>query len=354
MNPKVRPFVVALVFLAGQSLHTAAQPPNLPAQPVPVVPQQPPGAAVLPPITLPRSDLPPNNNPIAPPTPMFVEGDPFRPPPPPPPSGCPASGFYGLLEIAVLFPELRGFLSGPVTVNGFSVPVTLDSATLDATGSPRIEIGYRLAGGLGAVALSYRSIVSTGSDNLGPFDGLGPAFLHSRLDANVFDLDYASAAFAVAPFWDFAFRVGVRGAGVFFDHTLTANMFQEHASNNFLGAGPHASIELGRALDLCPGLALTTKLDGGVLIGELTQSFSGTVDLGGGEVLGAASRFHSTQAVPTFTFNIGLSYSPPGYERWARFGFGYQFEYWWDVGTRGDSRGDLSINGLYFRGEFNF
>jgi len=350
--------IPALVFAATMTLANAkpslAQGPNLPAQPVPVVPQQPTEPGPVPAINLPRTELPPNNNPIVPATPTFIDGGIPCPPSAPYQARCPAPGWYGSLEIALLFPELRGFLSGPVIFTDFSVPVTLDSATLDATGSPHVEVGYRLNDGFGAVVFGYRSIVSTGSDNFADVGGFGPGFLHSRLNANIIDLDYASAAFNLAPWWDVAFRVGVRGAGVYFDHTLTANMIQEHASNNFLGAGPHASIEAGRALDLIPGLALTTKIDGAILIGQVTQSFSDTFNLGGAEVFGAASRFHTTQTVPTFTFNLGLSYSPPQFERWARFSFGYQFEYWWDVGTRGDSRGDLSINGLYFRGEFNF
>jgi hypothetical protein len=333
-----------------------AQPPGLPAQPVPVAPQQPPGITTVPPIA-----LPPHNDPVVPATPQFLpaEPDPLRPAVSPESSRCAPAGFYGLLEISVLFPELRGFLSGPVTIAGINDVVAISSASLDATGSPRVEIGYRLPDGIGAVALGYRSIVSRGTDTIDGFDFLGPGFLTSRLNVNVVDLDYASPAFNFAPYWDFAFRVGLRGAAFYFDDTITGQFIQQHASSNFLGGGPHATLEVGRALDLIPGLALTSKLDGAVLIGETSQSFEETAHtdvLGAppGSMVGGASRLHGTQVVPTLTFTIGLSYSPPGMEKWLRFGFGYQYEYWWDIGTRGDSRGDFEGNGLYFRGEFNF
>ena len=52
----------------------------------------------------------------------------------------------------------------------------------------------------------------------------------------------------------------------------------------------------------------------------------------------------------------GLSYAPPTQGQWMRFSFGYLFEEWWGLGDMPGlaSRGDLTIQGLFFRGEFNF
>jgi hypothetical protein len=105
---------------------------------------------------------------------------------------------------------------------------------------------------------------------------------------------------------------------------------------------------------LIPGLAVTSKLDGGVAVGQITQSFGTTFNYGPGDEVGGATRYHVDQSVPMLTYQLGFSYTPPGWVNWARFGFGYQFEYWWDVGTAGNSRTDFFSNSIYFRGEINF
>jgi hypothetical protein len=265
-------------------------------------------------------------------------------------------GFYGMFEISLLFPEIRGFLSGPVTVTGLpSTEVTLGSASLDTIGSPRLEIGYRLGDGLGAVAVSYRSVVSKGGDNAPAFSEFGNPFLTSILNVNVVDIDYVSPAYNTAPLWNFSWRAGVRTAGVYYQNVVTGTFGNQEATSNFVGAGPHAEIEVGRALDrdcCIPGLAVVAKLDGAILVGNISQSFEETIQTS--PPIGGASDFSRTQTVPTLTFDVGLSYIPPGNFSWARFGLGYQFEYWWDIGKSGSSHGDLMINGLYFRGEFNF
>lgn len=348
----VRTFASLLVLL-GLTPFAAAQSSPLPPQPIPVITPQ--GPAPGPPAIVPRTELPPNNNPIVPATPIFYD-------PAPTPYVAPlgsdrrasmAPGFYGSLEIDLVFPQLHGWLSGPVNVMGFQETVNLSSAGLDATGSPRVEVGYRLGDGMGAVAISYRSVVSQGGTNVANFDVFGQGYLQTRLNLNVVDIDYVSEAFNIAPFWDIGFRGGIRGAACYFDNQITGSFAQQQATNNFLGAGPHASIELGRALDMVPGLAVTAKLDGALLFGNISQSFEETLNFADGSV-GGSNRYNSGAFVPTVTFNIGFSYTPPGAPKWARFGFGYQYEYWWDLGTRGDSQGDFSGNALYFRGEFNF
>ena len=248
---------------------------------------------------------------------------------------------------------MRGSLSGPVAVTGLPpTTITLAGAN-DGTGSPRVEIGYRLGDGLGAIAVSYRSIVTKGGSNIAA-GVLGEGFLSSLMNFNIVDIDYASKEFCIAPCWDFAWRVGLRIAGAYYDNEIVSTFGNAEATSNFVGAGPHAEVELARALAAkqLPGLAVLAKLDGAVLVGHMSQSFEETLQTS--PPIGGATRFGATESVPVLTFDLGLSYTPPGSLSWARFGFGYEFEYWWGIGSSGGSHGDLSINGLYFRGEFNF
>ncbi len=264
-------------------------------------------------------------------------------------------GFYGVFEISLLFPDVHGSLVGPVTVGGVPSAVALDSANLNATGSPRIELGYRLGDGLGAVSISYRSMVSQGGETLAGFDALGAGYLSTRIDFNVIDIDYDSSPFNFAPCWELAWRAGIRTTAAYYDNLGIGGFVHEQATSNFVGAGPHATVEVGRALsmDRLPGLGVLTKLDGGLIIGNLSQSFEQTLEFPAGPV-GDTTRFNHTEVVPMVTFDLGLTYSPPGAANWARFGFGYQFEYWWDVGSSGASHGNFSGNSLFFRAEFNF
>jgi hypothetical protein len=323
----------------------------LPAQPIPVQPE--PGGTVqpIPSIPVPPTTVPPNNNPVVPMTPVFGTPTPTLPPPIP---TCPDCGFYGSLELLLLFPHLHGTLGGAVVVQGSVDSFSVTNPRLDSTGSPVVEIGYRLGDGIGAVALSYRSTVSSGGFTAPDWDILGAGFVSTRLNMNVVDLDYVSPVYTVVPFWDFAWRAGLRGAAIYYNDQVIGGFVDANASNNFLGVGPHATIEGARILDLVPGLAITSKLDGGVVIGQVTQHFDERLTFPDGTMVGGASSVHSTQAVPMVLFQFGLSYTPPTWVNWARFGFGYQFEYWWDVGTAGASHGDYFSNGLYFRGEINF
>jgi Legionella pneumophila major outer membrane protein precursor len=342
-KPRYLLLVVAIACCFSSSA-TFAQPPTLPA------PVQQPGGP-LPPIPVPRYEsLPPSaNNPFLPATPLgpSCPAGQFSP--------CPAAqcGYYGLFEISLLFPEMRGMLSGPVTVTGLPpTTVMLGSASLDATGSPRFEIGYRFGDDLGAVAVAYRSIVSKGGDNAPSISQFGNPFLNSLINFNIVDIDYVSPAYNLLPFWNFSWRAGIRTAGAYYKNQLIGTLGQQEATSNFLGAGPHAELELGRALEIIPGLAVLAKIDGAILVGNIAQSFSETLQTT--PPIGGASVFNSTETVPVLTFDLGLSYTPPGSLNWARFGLGYQFEYWWDVGSSGNSHGNLLINGIYFRGEFNF
>ncbi len=354
--------VAAMVVLAGSA--GAQQPPPTP---VPVAPFPPPSAngsvSVLPaPVQVPSLPASPESpwRPapagIAPPPPAVLYdrgvrplgGEPFADPP-----TCPPPGFFGALEIGILAPQFHNGLVAPVTVAGNTHAVSVPGAGLDWTGSPRIAVGYRLDNGAGAFTAAFRSLVSQGSSTLPNYDPLGDGFVHSRLNANIVDLDYSVTPFEVAPFWILSWSVGARIATAYYDSRVTGLAVQQQVSNNYVSGGPHVGIEIARQLEVMPGLALFGRLEGAVLFGEIGHNFGETQTLPDGAVVGGATRLERGQTVPVLSFLTGVSYAPPVQGRWLRFSFGYQFEQWWSLGNLNSSHGDLTFQGLFFRGEFN-
>jgi hypothetical protein len=263
-------------------------------------------------------------------------------------------GWFSALELGLVVPDLNFHLSGPVAVNGGTTQVTLPAASLHWTGSPRFDLGYRFDDGLGALVASYQNVTSQGSANIDAFDPAGGAFIRTRLNMNVVDLDYLSTNLAFAPDWDLQWRLGVRIAAVYFDSQATGMVLDESSSDNFIGAGPHFGVYVQRHLDLVPGLAVFGSLDGAVVIGESSTNFQVSEQLGGGSSAFGANRISGGRSVPVLTFRTGVSYAPPQAAAWFRFAAGYEFEQWWGLGNVGDSHANLNVQGLFFRGEFRY
>jgi hypothetical protein len=284
------------------------------------------------------------------------------PPPPPPlvvePVGgglrCGPPGWFSAIELGLVAPDLNYHLSGPVALKGGTTQVTVPAADLDWVGSPRFDLGYRFGDGLGALVGSYRNVTSQGSGNIDHFDPAGGAFIQSRLNMNVIDLDYVSTELAFAPEWDLTWQLGARLAFVYFDSRATGKIFDEASSDNFIGAGPHFGVAVRRNIDLVPGLAAFGSLDGAVVIGESSTHFQASEQLGGGAFTFNDNRISGGRSVPVLTFRTGLSYAPPASAPWFRFAFGYEFEQWWGLGNVGDSHADVNVQGLFFRGEFRY
>src|SRR5262245_49264945 len=197
--------------LGGQTQDAPTPPPPTPAPPpgpvlgapVPV----PPPAPVVPPAVVPYQD---RNGPL-------LRGDPLLDPPTLPPPG-----WFAALEVDIVGPHIKNLVGGTATLNGFAPNViALPIASLDWTGAPRFELGYRLSEGFGEFLLSYRFLTTEGQDTIPRFDPFSPGFLRSRLDVNVIDLDYASREFGLefSEFlpWDMKWRAGVSYGDVFFD-----------------------------------------------------------------------------------------------------------------------------------------
>jgi hypothetical protein len=262
-------------------------------------------------------------------------------------------GWFASIELEVIAPDLSVHLSGPVAVAGVSSPVQLPGADLNWTGALRLEVGYRFPDGASLVG-AYRNVTASGTGGIANFDPAGGAFLRTRLNMNVFDFDYVSAEIPFSPLWDLQWRLGLRVAINYFDSQATGQVIAKDASSLFGGAGPHFGAEVRRALEVLPGLSAYGRLEGALVIGAVSQHFDEWVQLGGGSVTGGDSRSDGVRAVPVLGFETGLSYRPPLLSPWVRFAAGYEIERWWGLGNIGDSHADLTVQGLFFRGEFRY
>ena len=177
-------------------------------------------------------------------------------------------------------------------------------------------------------------------------------FLKSRLELNVIDFDYASREYSLDR-WDMKWKVGVRLADVFFDSRAEGVFIEERTSNNFFGAGPHVGLDLWRPLN-SPGLAFFTRIEGASVVGRIRQEFEAAGTASDGSILSGSTTIHHTQAVPTLSMQAGLAWSRCWPGRWSRYSLGYEFENWWYIGEAGDSRAELTAQGVFFRAEFGF
>jgi hypothetical protein len=255
--------------------------------------------------------------------------------------------FFGV-DLDFLKPHVKNRLSGTVTFPGGSTAtVRTTEAPLDWTVAPAFELGYRFGEDFGELSARYRFLNSEG-DTTGP-SFFGPADFRSRLALNQFDFDYASAHVSPGPFWDLKYRVGARLETVFFDSAAhLGDVASQSASDYFVGAGPHFGIDAERRFGLVDGLAAFGRADGAVLVGQVRQRFHENV----GAFAGNFTQ-QGTQSVPVLTLEAGLSYTPPRME-FIHFTTGYEFEQLWGLGRLHNSRGDLTDQGVFLRGEFDY
>jgi hypothetical protein len=245
-------------------------------------------------------------------------------------------------------------LTALVNVAGaFIDPVHVPIGELDWTGSPRVDLGYRFGQGFGELLLSYRSVDTESDATLANFDIGGSGHLNSRLDVNVLDLDYATREFSLGPHWDMKWRVGVRLANVFFDSRAQGSVAETRNSNFFIGAGPHAGLDLSWRLP-CSGLSLFGKVEGAALLGRISQSFDESFNFMNVLLIGGATDVHGSQAVPIARLQLGIGWTPQYVGTWLRFTTGYELEGWWYIGQVGDSSAALTMQGAFFRCEWKF
>jgi major outer membrane protein len=300
-----------------------------------------PGSACAPPACAPYED---RNGPLLQGDPL-LEGPCWAPP-----------GWFAAVEVDPVVPRVGNQLTAPVTTAAGTTQVQLPNADLRWTVSPLFEVGYRFSQGYGELLGSYRFVESAGSGSVPGFDAVGnTGSLSSRLDMNVWDLDYASREFSLGPDWDMKWFAGVRVASIYYDSTANSTLLQEHSSNHFAGAGPHAGLELVRAVEAVPGLSLFGRLDGGLLMGPVHQVFDETIGPGKGVAPSGETDQKETQAVPMVSVKVGLGWTPPEVPN-LRLAGGYIFEGWYDVGENvgSGSRGEITVQGVFLRGEWKY
>jgi hypothetical protein len=339
---------------------------------------------------------------LPPPQPMMDRPPAFVLPPPPNyaaidngPSNSPwldrpewaSPGFFFNVESSVVLPEFHSQLQGGqvtlaqtsgAAVNsaiglppGAGMPITGDLVNfpynkLNATVTPRFEVGYRFADGFGEARLSYRFMDSSGSDTV-VVGYLGDAAQTGRLSVQIVDLDYATREFSLPWQWELRPAVGVRYASGFLDSqvaflnpvTIVGQPFGlapftrltqfESVNNQWIGV--HGVLEVGRKLG-ASGLAVFGRVDGAGMYARTRQIFTETFVEG--------PRFTGTNVAnrlggPMLATQAGLSYDVPQWNH-TRFLIGYQYEAWWQFGRGNNdvSFGTLTDMGLFLRAEFNF
>jgi hypothetical protein len=293
----------------------------------------------------------------------YVDRDPRVDPP-----VLPQPGWFVDVEVGVLLPHVVNDMHDAVTVNGVTSRVQLPGGTLDWTGAPRIELGYRLPEGFGEITLAYRFLGAQGTGTAsGPFAAPdAPGSLLTRLDIQTADLDYASNELSICTWW-MKWRLGLRGADLYFDSQVdepiaaaaaagSSGVFERRDTNNYWGIGPHGSLEIERRLTDW-GLMAMGRLEGSILLGRIDQGFfeTSTTRGVGGQFLTGQTLESNAMAVPELEGNIGLGWRPPSCPA-VRVFAGYEYEHWWDVAHMPNtgSVGEVYNQGVLLRADFNY
>ena len=282
------------------------------------------------------------------------------------PPVLPQPGWFADVEVSVLLPHVVNDMHDAVTVNGATSRVQLPGGTLDWTGAPRVELGYRLPEGFGEIALAYRFLGAQGTGTAsGPFAAPdAPGSLLTRLDIQTADLDYASNELSICTWW-MKWRLGLRGADLYFDSQVDeplaaaaagSGVFERRDTNNYWGIGPHGSLEIERRLTDW-GLMAIGRLEGSILLGRIDQGFfeTSTARGAGGQFLTGQTLESNAMAVPELEGNIGLGWRPPSCPALRVFA-GYEYEHWWDVAHMPNtgSVGEVYNQGVLLRADFNY
>jgi hypothetical protein len=278
-------------------------------------------------------------------------------------SQLPALGWFAGAEASLVGAHVKNQLKNQVPFAGGVDVITLPSASLDWTVSPRFEVGYRLPSGFGEFSLGYMFLTTQGSNSAAL--PAGPAILSSRLDINQFDFDYASGELCPSENWVMKWRVGGRLEFIYFDSQvsqafaepgLAPFVLDQKTTNYYAGFGPHAGLDLTRRLQ-GTGLSFVGRTDLAILLGRIHQAFLEATSITPPGSPFSTSELHASgsQAVPMITAEAGIGWQPPAYS-FAQFFLGYHFDYWWNAGrlSTSPSRGEVTDEGVVLRAEFVF
>jgi major outer membrane protein len=268
-------------------------------------------------------------------------------------------GWYVQHGVGLFKPHIKSRItSGAPLSPQFTAPVQLPmGGLLDWTGSPDLHLGYRFAASQDELHVRYQGVFSQGSQVSPGFDAFGSATLTGRLSANIVDLDYVSRELlyrAIMPNLtrDVDFRFGIRTATVFFDSRAVGHqILNEHMSNMFAGVGPRVGFDASRWV--FGGLGFYFQSEGSALVGQVHQRFSETALVNGSRLIASSSTPYQSTGVGILALESGLRWVPRWNEN-LRLSIGYHWERWWNVGAADGSNAELTLQGIFFRGELRF
>lgn len=255
------------------------------------------------------------------------------------------------VDVGIVYPRVGQHLQGSVVYpTGVVVPVIVPQAPLDWAGMPTLQFGYHSKDNQGDYAISWRGLASSGQ---APFmvNNL-PTNTTSELSLNVVDLDYISPNMSTLPRWYLGYALGARYGGVFIQSISQGDFIYRKASSNFPGGGPHGRFDVSRQIGAIPGLYLVGSVDFAVLVGNVDQSFAASNYVNGAWQAGGYD-VSLTATVPVLRADFGVTYRPPGMERFSM-NVGYVFEQWWNVGTIDNSSASLYYQGVMLRFGLDF
>lgn len=260
------------------------------------------------------------------------------------PSRC---GLFGAFSVELLKPHISNHMQALVNVNPLGTDLVPGlQAEMDATGAPRLELGYRFDGGW-EILVGYRSLVSDGSDVVPDFDILGDGDINSRINMNVVDIDFGKHV-CLGPDSDLILLGGARLTSLYFGSQVIGAIMEQQTSYNLFGAGPHAAAEYWHSLT--PRLAAFARLEGGCIIGQYHEAFQEVLTFSPQAIFGGATDIRDTTGIPFLSVQAGLGWSIRE-ESPFRFAFGYQYEHWWNLGSSAGTGAALEIQGAFLRGE---
>ena len=292
-------------------------------------------------------------------------------------------GMIASVEASVLQPFVHnGLNSGSLAVGTIPEAVQVPTAQPGWTTMPRIDLGYRFEQGLGEVHAAFQFLNAQGTQTFSNFDTAGAGTVTSRLNLDIFDVDYAFTEFNPGriplvspalmipgrtglnlhpeedafPMFRMKWAFGGRAANVFFDSRGSgAQILSERVTNNFVGGGMHGSVDISKPLPRWPALALFCRFEASGLIGNITQSFARTEILPGGGIASGSARSQGTgTGVPVLDVYAGMSYVPRFFHDALRITGGYRMQQWWYLGQTSSSEAGLFMQGFFLRGEFGY
>ena len=268
------------------------------------------------------------------------------------PPRAPPGWFVGL-QVNIVGPAIMQHVFGQVARGVDTVNVVLPSAALSWVGSPQLELGYRFPDAMGELVVNYRLLATRGDSVFPGFDPAGAATLRSRLDANVTFVDYSSREFSLWPLCDMKAHVGVSLPSIYFDSHAFGTLREARFSSYYFGAGPHLGFDFWRQTPL-PGLELYARTGMSLTVGWLQQRFEESLASPGLPTTRGFSDLRIVREVPMANLQAGVSYTPPVASQQLRLVAGYTLERWWYLAQTDDSRGELTVQGLFLRAEWRY